>query len=1162
MVLNFILGNSQKNHQEKLVQKFITDYQDNPKDKFFFIVPNHIKFESEIKIIKQFKEALNTDNDIIATSNLQIFSLSRLAWYFLRDEEVLNRQTITTTKKSMIIRDILNKQSKSLKIFKGEVGNNGFIDEIIKQIEELQSGQIEVEDLDRIISNLDSTFEIQKMTELKAIYNDFLNFINDNYLHNNLLMEKLLEFFKKDNNLKGTHFYVYGFSSFKSSEFLLLNEIAQNSELSISLELDKPYIELPEPTEFYYRSARTYERLYSAARTSQVVINNEYAENLRVSDDLALLENFWIESNSNNKEIKDTPLTNKSSIQIWQSSDRQTELQAIATYIRQMVATQESRFKDFLILSRDLSGYESFIKPIFDINEVPMFFDLQSNMAQHPMKLLIDYLFEFASGNLNHESIFQMLKLDLLRPNEEINDDYFQSALDITENYSLSRGLFKKDWLSNEEFVPEANFDDMKEGPLKEKIQMDYQKINFIKKFVRTLYSEISDIFTQSKSNKEAIIGIYSFIDKYQVFKTLRKWQNRDIDDGNLLNADKPEQVVGVLNQILNEFVEIFGDYEFKKTEFLQVLDSGFSQAQYSQIPATLDAVNISELGMVQMNDRKITFILGGTSELMPKATTNNSLISDEEKKVFTQYLKKGSEFSDSAEVINNDEPFLHNSAFISSSQRVIFTYSQMNADSQEQISPYLQRIQDHFKIEPRIVTNTPNLDDKYALSYVGSMNSTMNYLIRLNRSLRTNNAEMSHNWKIIQDIILNDENSLKKINDSLNYKNTVSNLEPEVAHQLYGDTLNVSISQLETFYRNEYEYFLRYGLKLKTRDVFELTSASMGSFFHENLDEFIKYIVNNKIDLKTQTVAQTEAIVKEVFNKTLATNSNKLFTSTPQMKYVTQEIGEILKGLLTSVNTQASLLNFSPFKSEITFGSIRGNTGISGLSYQLNDQKKINVRGKIDRLDKFNNSDALQIIDYKSSDKKFDYTLFNSGLQMQLTTYIQAALNDLPQLEANNILGAFYSRIYNPVNNATYIKKENRKDRQLTGIIIDDDKNIDQLVVNGLDKRNSSDIYKLRLTKDGNPSSTEILTKDQLNQILSYNKKMIINAASSIYSGEVKLNPYRIDDKKTGLQYSDFKSIFEFDAMLPENRYREIPSITKKQMLERLTQEGDINGN
>jgi ATP-dependent helicase/nuclease subunit B len=53
VTLQFVLGTNGYDHQEKLVEILKTQRATNPADRFFYLVPNHIKFESEVKVLKQ-----------------------------------------------------------------------------------------------------------------------------------------------------------------------------------------------------------------------------------------------------------------------------------------------------------------------------------------------------------------------------------------------------------------------------------------------------------------------------------------------------------------------------------------------------------------------------------------------------------------------------------------------------------------------------------------------------------------------------------------------------------------------------------------------------------------------------------------------------------------------------------------------------------------------------------------------------------------------------------------------------------------------------------------------------------------------------------------------------------------------------------------------------
>ncbi|WP_062324944.1 hypothetical protein [Holzapfeliella floricola] len=70
---------------------------------------------------------------------------------------------------------------------------------------------------------------------------------------------------------------------------------------------------------------------------------------------------------------------------------------------------------------------------------------------------------------------------------------------------------------------------------------------------------------------------------------------------------------------------------------------------------------------------------------------------------------------------------------------------------------------------------------------------------------------------------------------------------------------------------------------------------------------------------------------------------------------------------------------------------------------------------------------------------------------------------------------------------------------------------------------------------------------------MLNYNKQLIAKAGQQILNGQFPLSPVKHNNQKTALSYSDYRDIFFFDAMLPDNRYRIIDSVDTKTLLENI---------
>lgn len=1164
MTLNFVLGKNQFDHHKKMMDLFQEDYQKDPNGQFFFLVPNHIKFESEINILKHFDQ---NDGKLIATNNVQTFSFSRLAWYFLRDSSDYNRETLTQTKAAMLLKQIIQAHAKDLKVFNHMINKPGFLDQMISQFDEFINGQVQPDDIGEVLASNNQDVFADKIKELNLIYGDYLQQI-ENYNTNDFQLNSLAQFLNTKIKTSHYHFYIEGFSSFTATELTLVESMIINSNnLNVSLVLDKPALNQNDQTDFFYRSANTYRQLHEFAKNQQVITRNYFADTLRISSDLATLEDYWLQS-SGVGQIASSSFDNKNAVQIWKATDKQTEVSAVSTYIRKMVAQQGYRYKDFLIVARNLSEYGSFIESFMENNEVPYFIDLQKKMANHPFKRMIDLLFTMHDRGMQESDVISLLRTELLIP-AQFQDDInaFRQAVDFTENYALANGITKRGWLGPN-FKPEAKL-----NPEVDQVTInEYQVINQIKDLIKELETQLDKFLNKASDSTTSATHLYEFLENNGVFSVLLKWQKQATDEKNLALANQPEQIISLFNQILDEYVTVFGDKEFDSQDFISILDAAFESGTYSQIPSTLDAVSISEIGMIQPNDRKITFILGATTANMPGATVSNNLVTDDERGFLNDNLSDGKFLKEPDEIVNNSEPFLHDITFTTCTDHLIFTYPNLSDDSKKQeMSSYVKRIQEHFDltIEDKLANPvTEDQDPNHVLEYVGSKASTLNYLIRVSRAALDKKTELPDAWTYVKNLLIKKEPQTTDFAlGSLEYQNKPHDLSIETVDALYGKNINVSISQLETFYKNEYEYFLKYGLRLHPRQLFEITPAQTGSIFHAVLDALVKYLNTNSKKLTEFDDSEIENLVNDLYQEQLELSENKIFRSSDRMLYISDKLKSTLVQLIKNMKLQYKRNGFSPRSSEVTFGRIDNKEDMPGLTYRIPGDHLINVRGKIDRIDEMSLDDLayLTIVDYKSGNKTFDFSQFLDGITMQMPTYIQSVSDNLDIFNQDGqtvkIGGALYEHIVNPfirlTKTSTTLQQQIMSKFQLNGILLNDEDLLDNFDLKARTKKNtrSASSPVVSFGKDN------VISDDDLFKILNYNRHLIKNAGEQIYSGKLNLNPFRYG-QMSALQYSDFKSIFEFDAMLPENEYHDVINYNKQDVLAKIDEILEVEDN
>lgn len=141
---------------------------------------------------------------------------------------------------------------------------------------------------------------------------------------------------------------------------------------------------------------------------------------------------------------------------------------------------------------------------------------------------------------------------------------------------------------------------------------------------------------------------------------------------------------------------------------------------------------------------------------------------------------------------------------------------------------------------------------------------------------------------------------------------------------------------------------------------------------------------------------------------------------------------------------------NFEVYGNEMEFNN---NKEFKPITYNLENGKKVQVTGKIDRIDigKLNDGKYVRIIDYKSSVKNIDLNEVYEGLQIQLLTYMDAICEEKDVMPA----GVLYFNLIDPIiktdNNLSKeeIEEEIRKKFKMQGLVL---ANVD--IVKMMDKR------------------------------------------------------------------------------------------------------------
>ena len=513
-------------------------------------------------------------------------------------------------------------------------------------------------------------------------------------------------------------------------------------------------------------------------------------------------------------------------------------------------------------------------------------------------------------------------------------------------------------------------------------------------------------------------------------------------------------------------------------------------------------------------------------------------------------------------------EPFTAYLAFLSTQERLYLTYPLTGEKGTVgKISPYVLRLARAFDVEIKDRLLMPS-SELFDVSFIGTDETFIEMSVRLQRQALDVKTAIASGWQLLHERLLkNGEPSLttryRKVMSSLSHKNIPETLKPATIEKLYGDTLYGSVSRIEKFYQCEYKYFMTYGLRLKERDVFDLTPATAGELFHEALDLIFKELIQIKKTLADLSETEISMLSEQVLMLLFEERKYMILSASSRMNYIKYQLSQTIKRVAWALKRQSARTGMSIFKTEVLFGEIAKEKGYESLTVALDNQKQMKISGKIDRLDRFvddkTGQNYLSVVDYKSSEHRFNFEDAYVGLAMQMITYLDVALQNAVSLVGEEGVkpgGAFYLHIQNPRLKAP-IDPEALDEKMLTefkykGLLLDDEALLERLDVS-LEPTKASAVYDIKQLKSGKLSSTQTLEQSDFEALIKHNRQLFKEAGEKIYEGQTNLNPAYRKKVRIACGHCPFRSVCQFDPMLKENNYHRLESLKKDEVIERL---------
>lgn len=1089
-------------------------------EKIYMITPEQYSFTAEKKLL----EKLETG----ATTNAEVLTFARMAYRVLSEVGGITKPSLSKAGRAMLIYDILEKEKANL-TFLGKSNKN--IELMETQLTELKKHSVSLEMLNNVVNSVENRYLEEKLKDIMFIYEKQEEKLKGKYIEENDRLEILADKLEESNLFNDAIFYIDEFSGFTKQEYRIIEKLLKVAkEVNVTITTDNLDLNTNIEKDLFYESKKTADKLLYIARSNEIkcekTIFMEEFHRFKNKELIHLEENIQAISYKKYEEKVEN-------LSIFLAKNPYSEVEYVAKEIVKLVKNQNYRYRDIVVITKEIENYASLCKAIFKSYNIPVFIDEKKELSQNEFAKYILALLEIFSSNWSYEAVIQYLKIGFTNLSYEEIYEF--------ENYCKKWGIKGSKWYKNKWDFGEQ------EELAKEKAQ----KMLIIREKVIEPLVKLKESLAGSKKVGQMNLEIYNFLIENQIEEKIEQKQKKLEEQGKLELAKEEELAWNIVMQVLEEMEALFSNDTISFEKYRELLKVGLSQVGLGKIPQTQDQVMVGSLDRTKSSSVKAMFIIGMNDGVFPSIQKQEGFLNDEDRRKLKEMkveLAKGT-----LENLYEDNYNIYK-ALTMAEEKLFFSYPSSNSEGGAlRPSTYITKLK---KIFVNIKEESDLIENKFTII---NESNTFEELIN-NLRKENENEEIDDIWHSVENYFAQKDewkDKLKSAKQALTYQNEPEKIEEENISKLYGDTLVTSISKLEQYRSCPFSYYLKYGLKLKPEEEYKMQAIDTGTFMHEVIDTFFSVVREKDLNLKCLEDEQIEEIVEEIINEKLGLAKYYIFTSSDKFKVLTNKLKRVVIKSMKYIIDGLKNSDFEVFANELEFK--RGKE-YSPISITLDDGKKIEITGKIDRIDlaKTEKGNYIRIIDYKSSVKNIDLNEVVAGLQIQLLTYLDAACN----IEEVMPAGVLYYSLIDPILKTDkkidkeQIEEEMKKKFKMNGLIL-----ADVNVVKMMDKSLSSgasNVIPAYIDKEGNisKSKSNAITKEQFEDLRKYTNSIIKQIAKEMLSGDIKIEPYyQKKNKKTPCDYCEYKEICNFKEQKCNN-YRYIPNDKKEEVLAKIRED------
>lgn len=1112
-MLQFVLGTAGSG-KTQWVRGQVKAAAEQGQEKLMLLVPEQYSFETE----KAMLQLLGPQH----AGCVQVMSFTRLGDLAFRHYGGFGAARLDEGGRNLFISLALEEMQQELHLFAERAEEQ--IPQLLSALTELKMCDIAPEQLVELAGKVPGERLQQKLRETGLILSTYDALVAQSYLDPLDDLQRLQAVFGAHAFFTGYQIYIDSFKGFTQQEFKLLGQMLEQAAcVTVALTCDT--LDEQGGAEVFARVRHTGHVLRRLARECgakelEPVLCRQGVRFMNGA--LKTVEQQLLRSRK--QPVQQQP----ESVVLYSAETVQREVAYVAATIRQLVMQEGYRYGEIAVIARDLEPYRGVLETTLEQYEVPYFADVPREIYTEPLMCLVLYALQILKSGFASDDVFVYLKTGLAGL-----DAY---EISLLENYVFLWNISGRQWL--EEWTAHPD------GFAEVQTQQDAERLVQLNALRERLITPLRHLEWRLRSGTGETYakGLYELLEELGAGQALQRLAERLEQAGQLQIAQQQVQLWGMLMEILDQCAGTLVERTLTLQRFAELLRLMILSYDVAGIPQSLDHVTVGTADRMRPAQPRAVFVIGAAQGVFPAEPGNTGVFSRNERK---ELMALGLPLSETAEEAAAEELYLGYTAMTCASERLFVSWPGAELTGQSRTPSVLVR--ELREIFPELLVQT---ETELGVLYFACTKEAA--FAETARGYRSAGAEEI----ALKTLFLQDRDyvgcmeALERAHARAPYRFA----QPASARQLFAAHRSVSATQIETYQLCPFQYFCRYGLRLKEQLPAEMDQLEYGSLIHELLQRVLQ-------EHSAEQVAQMtpERLWELVWELTQAYLERRLGGGEEKRArfwFALRRIAETACAVILHVAKGLVQSSFVPVGYELTLGE---GGDLPPLCVELPDGTTVLVEGKIDRMDvmEHNGKRYVRVVDYKTGSKDFDsaFALGNvrNGMKMQMFVYLAALAQDA-QLEPAGVL---YVPAFEPVVSAergTAAEKVAHKRNQalrMNGMILDD-----TVVITGMEPDGQGVYLRVKL-KDGVPDSASrsmLLSRQELQLVLQEVKRRIADMAQNLHAGLVEAEPLKGD--YDGCEYCPYFAVCRHEET---DGGKERFCRDKAQVLEEWKQEGGV---